>query len=738
MIKNIQKLIIRKSNKHFTKKILERFLNIGLNFKLQKKVQQRPLDESARNRLLQDLPQEGVSLEALLKEFEEDIVPYSTNFGSSHFLGFPDAGNSIAAVGGAIASDLMQQNLINQSFCSPAGTFVEISVIRWLREIVGYKNQKLVNDIWDVGGIITSGGTLSNAVGMMLARERKQPGALEKGVTNPEKMKIVVPVGIGHYSVKSAQMWLGCGDNLLEVATDNFRYDLSALEQTLKEHRGSVMAVVAYAGDSRTMTIDHLEDIVRVVKSVDPTIWLHADACHGFSLGFSEKLRIKLRGIEHFDSVATDPHKVLLSPYTISALLVKNPQDMKLITSKSDLIMKEQFAFGQITPFLGSRRWDSLKLWMMMKNFGAKGLDELISKRHALAVSFSRKLQNDNDFEILNSVDLNAVAFFFTNGGRISSVDELNAINNAIHSMMLEEGQFHLHQFSIPDPGIWEKGALVYPLRFMCGNPNVTEQDLDDLIEYVRSLGRNIIKNKQMLNQVTASKIIDELRSFVETLPLGERDFFIVYGSHGSKSSKEDSDVDVLLVMEKYDGAVFESLKEFIIQLHKKYGLAFDEEVPYENKLVSTFADVEAAINLEPFKKPGTLALSVPPVEKTSEFLASRPIRLRLILNALTSPHMFLTGDKERYSEFKNRAEHAIIKLGTALSAKSTPTQEDIFNVLTRSPNGQSGEWWLGYKAEKPIVSDYLKDVVRLRYVQNKKPLFDSDAPGLGGILPKI
>ena len=57
---------------------------------------------------------------------------------------------------------------------------------------------------------------------------------------------------------------------------------------------------------------------------------------------------------------------------------------------------------------------------------------------------------------------------------------------------MLEEGEYHLHQFSIPDSGVFKKGSVVYPLRFMCGNPNVATGDIDSMVEYVRTLGKDI------------------------------------------------------------------------------------------------------------------------------------------------------------------------------------------------------------------------------------------------------
>ncbi len=483
-------MILNNQSKKRAKKLFSKILDIGVDFKLQEKVSEKHLTKKGINKILADLPEKGSTAEKVLNEFVKDILPYCTNFSSKKFLGFPDAGNSVGALGGSILSDFLQQNLINQTFCAPSATFVEIAVIQWLREAVGYRKTK-IRDIFSVGGIITPGGTVSNSVAMMLARENKEPGTLEKGVIDPSTFKIIVPKGIGHYSVKSAQMWIGCGNNLLEVETHDFRYNLKELEKTLKRNKGKVMALVAYAGDSRTMTVDNLDKIANLVHRIDPKVWLHADACHGFSLGFSKKLRRKIKGMEKFDSISADPHKVMLTPYTLSALLVKDPKNMKKIMSRSDLIMQEQFAFGQITPFLGSKPWQSLKLWFMMKNFGKKGLDDLITKRHALAVYLSNALKKDSDFAVLNDVDINSVAFFYT-GGKDITAEEVNRINKAIHAEMLQEGEYHLHQFSIPDSGIFEKGKLIYPLRFMCGNPNVTSNDMGEMIAYVRALGKKI------------------------------------------------------------------------------------------------------------------------------------------------------------------------------------------------------------------------------------------------------
>ena len=344
--------ILNFENKELAKEKLKKIIDLGIDFKCQENFAQRIFSNEQIDKIL-EIPTEGENLDSLINYFKDDILPYCSNFSTTNFMGFPDAGNSIAGLSGAIISDFLQQNLINSSFCAPIATYMEIAVIKWLREVIGYKI-KTIKSIFDVGGIITYGGTGSNATAMMLARENHKNTTMKNGVQNASEYKVIIPKGIGHYSIRSSSMWIGCGDNIIEVPTINFKYDLEELKKAIKKNKGKIMCVVAYVGDSRTMSIDNLKAVHDIVKTEDENIWLHADACHGFSLAFSEKLKKRIDGLDLFDSISTDPHKVLMIPYTLSALLIKDPEKIKMISSTSDLIMQEPFAFGQVTPFIGS------------------------------------------------------------------------------------------------------------------------------------------------------------------------------------------------------------------------------------------------------------------------------------------------------------------------------------------------------------------------------------------------
>ena len=410
---------------------------------------------------------------------------------------FIDNRHSISGITGAIVSDFMQQNIINSTFCAPIATYMEIAVIKWLREVIGYKINP-INNIWDVGGIITYGGTGSNTTAMLLARENFRKNTMEYGVRNPEEYKILIPKGIGHYSIKSASMWIGCGNNVIEVETNDYKYNLTELKRTLEENYGKIMCVVVYAGDSRTMTIDNLKEVYNLVKSVDERIWLHVDACHGFSLAFSKKLKTKIEGIELYDSISTDPHKVLAVPYCISALLVKNPEKMKLITSTSDLIMQEDFAFGQITPFIGSKSWISLKLWFSIKSLGIEGYGKLIEKRCEMAQYLKNKINSSKEFVLLNDVNINSVVFMYVenkNNIKLNS-RELNELHVKIYDKLLNYGNYYLHKFTINDDnGIIEKNSTLIPLRYMSGNDNLSKKDIDEMLKNISMIAQEVKNN---------------------------------------------------------------------------------------------------------------------------------------------------------------------------------------------------------------------------------------------------
>lgn len=206
-------------------------------------------------------------------------------------------------------------------------------------------------------------------------------------------------------------------------------------------------------------------------------------------------------------------------------------------------------------------------------------------------------------------------------------------------------------------------------------------------------------------------KLFDELASFSKKC-FGQREHFIcVYGSYASGHHTATSDMDVFIALEGHDIADLEKARDFMINLHERYLLRLDDEVPYENKLVVTYNDIRKAIGLHSFVKNGTRYI-VPNVEKESSFLASPELRWRLILNALTSPHKCAGGNEQVYAVFRVAAEKAIIRLAHGLVANENPTRQELLEVLLAGTHDEVGEMYLGYKEEREAVLRHLENII--------------------------
>ncbi|MEX0909962.1 MAG: nucleotidyltransferase domain-containing protein [Candidatus Paceibacterota bacterium] len=202
-----------------------------------------------------------------------------------------------------------------------------------------------------------------------------------------------------------------------------------------------------------------------------------------------------------------------------------------------------------------------------------------------------------------------------------------------------------------------------------------------------------------------------EIADFLEQqLPVKEY-FCCVYGSYPAKRNTSQSDLDLFVASESVSEDLYRRLEKFILELSNLHGLTQDEEVPYRNKLLVSYADVQSAVSLAQFKSPDDGSITVPKIEKTKEFLSSDHIRLRLIFNALTTPHNFISGNFLTYLNFKNIAEQGLQQLAIQICDGVNSDVENLVNVLMRSSDGEEGEMYLGYKNFDSIRS-YLQFIL--------------------------
>lgn len=509
---NLRKKFIGELTEINDKNILNDSLDFGLNFMLDnEKILEFYEESEIKKRFEGDVPQTGSSLKEVFEEYKKNIADGSIHQSSRNYLAFPDSANSTAALVASILENFTNQNLIATIKSAPTGTFVEIQVIRWLRQLIGFPNAEyLPESALGVGGFMTSCGTLANTTALLVARCKSFPTSRVKGLQseNVKPILIVASDTLNHYSHIAGFWWLGLGEeNIVFVKSKkDFRFDLGDLENKIIEYndgvKSKVIAVIALAGDSRTTTIENFEKISEITNK--HKVWLHVDACHGGVLIFSKKHRDKIKGINNANSISIDPHKGLGVPYSSSAVLFKDVEDLALISKSTDItIQNGSTDLGQITSFLGSRPFDSLKLWFLIKHLGTEGIEDLISHRLNLAEKWSELIQKSELFESINEPDLNSVVFslsptkirnLFTE--KKINLNKITELNKKVHDYVYEEGKICIHSFDIFDIGekIFPSDIKVRVLGVTMGNPYTSSSDFNDYISYLEKVARNIIK----------------------------------------------------------------------------------------------------------------------------------------------------------------------------------------------------------------------------------------------------
>lgn len=171
----------------------------------------------------------------------------------------------------------------------------------------------------------------------------------------------------------------------------------------------------------------------------------------------------------------------------------------------------------------------------------------------------------------------------------------------------------------------------------------------------------------------------------------------LAYGSHAGGRAGPNSDLDLVLIGRRRPGRErMRALSSRVVSLHHAFGLDLDTEVDYQTKLVATYSDVDAVVDLRCFDRVG-VRLVPGPVIVEPRWLNSTEFGRRLLLNALTSEHVFLGGDVQRYRSDRCRAEESIARLAVSMMDGRSFTVSDAVAALCRSTTGASGKDFLGY-----------------------------------------
>jgi aromatic-L-amino-acid decarboxylase len=220
---------------------------------------------------------------------------------------------------------------------------------------------------------------------------------------------------------------LGLGRaSLRKIETDarfHVRPDALRKQIDIDREAGCVpCCIIGLAGATSTGVIDPLTELESIAREYD--CWYHVDAAYGGALAFSNKHRHQLEGIERADSITFDPHKWMFVPFACGAVLVRNgggvlrdafditPEYLNEDRGGADVEF-DFFRYGQ----MGTRRFNSLKLWMAMKFMGRAGYAEIIEHQIELTEYLAGRIDQVPDFERVGEVETAVCCFRFLPSG---------------------------------------------------------------------------------------------------------------------------------------------------------------------------------------------------------------------------------------------------------------------------------------------------------------------------------
>src|SRR5437868_1766812 len=273
----------------------------------------RPVSEEARRALeLLPLPGNGVRTEEIITFFEERIQPYPT-FGLGHPRGFGwvAGGSDPMAVLGSLLSAALNANCIGGD---QSATYLELAVLRWLKELVGFPTE-------GSAGLLVSGGTQATLICLMAARHAAAVATgwnpRTEGLQGYHTPLVLYASEQTHHSVAGAVEVLGLGQHHLRsiASTEAFHLDLAALDAAVRRDREDGLqpfCVAANAGTTNTGAIDTLAAGAACCER--ERLWLHVDGSYGAFGRLDPLVASRYCGVERADSLTIDPHKWLSIP----------------------------------------------------------------------------------------------------------------------------------------------------------------------------------------------------------------------------------------------------------------------------------------------------------------------------------------------------------------------------------------------------------------------------------------
>lgn len=345
------------------------------------------------------------SMETILRDLNEVIVPGLTHWQHPHFYGyFPCNGSLSSVLGDYVSTGLGVLGLSWQS--SPALTELEEVATGWLRQMVG------LSDAWD--GVIQDTASTCTLLALLSARERTTSyGAVRDGLQSDEAPLVVYTSAHAHSSVDKAALLAGFGRTHVRHVPTGPSYAMcaEALEQTIIDDLARGLrpcAVTVTTGTTTTTALDPVAAVVEVARRHG--LWVHVDAAMAGSAMILPECRWMWEGVEGADSLVLNPHKWLGVAFDCSVYYVRDAEHLVRVMSTNPSYLQSA-ADGRVKNYrdwgipLG-RRFRALKLWFLIREQGVAGLQARLRRDLANAQWLADQIRSAERWRVLAPVPL--------------------------------------------------------------------------------------------------------------------------------------------------------------------------------------------------------------------------------------------------------------------------------------------------------------------------------------------
>ncbi|WP_411766442.1 pyridoxal phosphate-dependent decarboxylase family protein [Winogradskyella sp. A3E31] len=360
------------------------------------------------NKLLQELDlhlSDAPTLDDDLKNVLADIIKSTPKTASKAFFNQLFGGRMSKATLGDLLAVMLNNSMYTYKVAGPQ-VGIEKEIINNISKLVGYPENS--------NGTLAPGGSMTNMMAMLMARDAKRPNIRTEG---SKENLIVYTSETSHYSIAKNAAMAGIGKNNVRLVNTNEQGELlvAHLEALINEdlRKGNVPFFVnATAGTTVLGAFDDITAISRTCKLYE--LWLHVDGAYCGGVIFSQRYKHLAKGVELSDSFSINAHKMLGTPLGCSIIVTKHREQLHhSFSNEADYLYQtdgDDFNLGKTSIQCG-RRNDALKLWTLWKSIGTNGLEDLVNKQFKLAEAARDYISNHPDYTLESFDDSISVCF---------------------------------------------------------------------------------------------------------------------------------------------------------------------------------------------------------------------------------------------------------------------------------------------------------------------------------------